>query len=124
VFAAFTGIGIFVACLGLFGLVSYTIVQRTKEIGIRKVLGSSVNGILTLLYKDFAMLVGVAFVVSIPFGWYFIYKWLEGYAFRIDISWTLFLLPFLIVLIVAFVTVSYLSFKAALMNPVKSLKTE
>jgi putative ABC transport system permease protein len=124
VFAAFTGIGIFVACLGLFGLVSYTIVQRTKEIGIRKVLGSSVNGILQLLYKDFAQLVLVAFVVSAPLGWYACHKWLQTYAFRIDISWTLFAIPFIIVLIVAFATVSYLTFKAALMNPVKSLKTE
>lgn len=124
VFAAFTGIGIFVACLGLFGLVSYTIVQRTKEIGIRKVLGSSVNGILKLLYKDFAMLVLVAFVVSAPLAWYASHRWLQTYAFRIDITWTLFVVPFIIVLIIAFATVSYLSFKAALMNPVKSLKTE
>ncbi|ASU33715.1 ABC transporter permease [Mucilaginibacter xinganensis] len=124
VFAAFTGIGIFVACLGLFGLVSYTIVQRTKEIGIRKVLGASVNGILQLLYKDFAKLVLVAFLVSAPLGWYACHKWLQTYAFRIDISWTLFLIPFIIVVFIAFATVSYLSFKAALMNPVKSLKTE
>jgi putative ABC transport system permease protein len=124
VFAAFTGIGIFVACLGLFGLVSYTIVQRTKEIGIRKVMGASVNGILKLLYKDFAQLVLVAFAVSVPFGWYFVHSWLQTYAFRVDISWTLFVLPFFIVLLVAFATVSYLSMKAALMNPVKSLKTE
>jgi putative ABC transport system permease protein len=124
VFAAFTGIGIFVACLGLFGLVSYTIVQRTKEIGIRKVLGASVNGILQLLYKDFAQLVLIAFVVSAPLGWYACHRWLQTYAFRIDISWTLFVFPFIIVLLVAFATVSYLSVKAALMNPVKSLKTE
>ncbi|MCR8559780.1 ABC transporter permease [Mucilaginibacter sp. BJC16-A38] len=124
VFAAFTGIGIFVACLGLFGLVSYTIVQRTKEIGIRKVLGSSVNGILQLLYKDFAKLVVVAFLVSAPLGWYASHQWLQTYAFRIDINWTLFVIPFIVVLFVAFSTVSYLSFKAALMNPVKSLKTE
>lgn len=124
VFAAFTGIGIFVACLGLFGLVSYTIVQRTKEIGIRKVLGSSVNGILTLLYKDFAQLIVIAFLFAIPIGWYFTHKWLQSYAFRIDLSWTLFAIPFVIVVFIAFATVSYLSFKAALMNPVKSLKTE
>jgi putative ABC transport system permease protein len=124
VFATFTGIGILVACLGLFGLVSYTIVQRTKEIGIRKVLGASVNGILQLLYKDFALLVLVAFVVSAPLGWYASHRWLQTYAFRIDISWTLFVFPFVIVFFVAFATVSYLSVKAALMNPVKSLKTE
>ena len=124
VFATFTGIGILVACLGLFGLVSYTIVQRTKEIGIRKVLGASVNGILRLLYKDFAWLIVIAFAVSAPLGWYASHRWLQTYAFRIDINWTLFVFPFVIVILVAFSTVSYLSIKAALMNPVKSLKTE
>jgi putative ABC transport system permease protein len=124
VFAAFTGIGIFVACLGLFGLVSYTIVQRTKEIGIRKVLGSSVNGILKLLYKDFAALVIISFIVSAPLAWYASHQWLQTYAFRIKITWSLFVAPFFIVLLIAFVTVSYLTVKAALMNPVKSLRSD
>jgi len=124
VFGVFTGIAIFVACLGLFGLVSYTIVQRTKEIGIRKVLGATVNSILMLLYKDFALLVAVAFVVSAPLAWYAIAKWLQTYAFRIDISAFMFVIPFFVVMAVAFATVSFLSVKAALMNPVKSLKTE
>lgn len=124
VFAAFTGIGILVACLGLFGLVSYTIVQRTKEIGIRKVLGASVNSILQLLYREFAVLVVIAFFVSIPLAWYAISKWLQTYAFRIDISVFFFIFPFLVVTIIAFASISYLSVKAALMNPVKSLKTE
>jgi putative ABC transport system permease protein len=124
VFGIFTLIAIFVACLGLFGLVSYTIVQRTREIGIRKVLGSSVNGILQLLYKDFALLVVVAFVVAAPIAWYAVYQWLNGYAFRISLSPLFFVLPFVAVLIIAFITVSWLSVKAALMNPVKSLKTE
>jgi putative ABC transport system permease protein len=124
VFATFTGIGILVACLGLFGLVSYTIVQRTKEIGIRKVLGASVNTILQLLYKDFAQLVVIAFLVSAPLGWYATSQWLQTYAFRIDLSWTLFVIPFVTVAVVAMATVSYLSVKAALMNPVISLKTE
>ena len=124
VFAAFTGIGILVACLGLFGLVSYTIVQRTKEIGIRKVLGASVNTILQLLYKDFAQLVVIAFVFAAPLGWYATSKWLQTYAFRIDLSWTFFVIPFITVAVVAMATVSYLSIKAALMNPVISLKTE
>ena len=123
-FAAFTGIGILVACLGLFGLVSYTIVQRTKEIGIRKVLGASVNTILGLLYKDFALLVLIAFIVSAPLGLYATHKWLETYAFRIDISWLFFAIPFVTVTLVAVATVSYLTVKAALMNPVVSLKTE
>jgi len=124
VFATFTGIGILVACLGLFGLVSYTIVQRTKEIGIRKVLGASVSGILQLLYKDFARLVLIAFIVSAPLGWYATNQWLQTYAFRIHISWMFFVIPFITVTIIAMATVSYLSVKAAIMNPVKSLKTE
>ncbi|MCC8426519.1 ABC transporter permease [Mucilaginibacter sp. UR6-11] len=124
VFGIFTLIAIFVACLGLFGLVSYTIVQRTKEIGIRKVLGATVNSILQLLYKDFALLILLAFLVSAPSAWYAIHQWLNNYAFRIDISPLFFLLPFAIVVIIAFATVSWLSVKAALMNPVKSLKTE
>jgi putative ABC transport system permease protein len=124
VFGIFTVMTIFVACLGLFGLVSFTIVQRTKEIGIRKVLGASVNGILQLLYKDFALLIVISFLVSAPLGWYAISKWLESYAFRISINPVLFIVPFLVVLIIAFATVSWLSIKAALTNPVKSLKTE
>ncbi|OOQ59602.1 ABC transporter permease [Mucilaginibacter pedocola] len=124
VFGIFTGIAIFVACLGLFGLVSFTIVQRTKEIGIRKVLGATVNSILQLLYKDFAMLVLISFLISAPIGWYAISKWLDGYAFRISINPVLFIVPFLSVLVIAFATVSWLSVRAALTNPVKSLKTE
>jgi putative ABC transport system permease protein len=124
VFGIFTFIAIFVACLGLFGLVSYTIVQRTKEIGIRKVLGATVSNILQLLYKDFAVLVVVAFVVSAPLAWYAINKWLQTYSFRLSINWILFAVPFVVVFIIAFVTVSLLTVKAALMNPVKSLKTE
>lgn len=124
VFGVFTLIAIFVACLGLFGLVSFTIVQRTKEIGIRKVLGASVNSILQLLYKDFALLILIAFVISAPLGWYAINQWLQGYAFRIDISWLLFAVPFIVVAVIALATVSLLTVKAAFMNPVKSLKVE
>jgi putative ABC transport system permease protein len=124
VFAAFTGIGILVACLGLFGLVSYTIIQRTKEIGIRKVLGASVNSILQLLYREFALLIVISFVVSVPIGYYATNKWLQTYAFRIDLNILFFIIPFLTVMVIAFSTVSYLSVRAALMNPVKSLKTE
>jgi putative ABC transport system permease protein len=124
VFAVFTGIGILVACLGLFGLVSYTIVQRTKEIGIRKVLGASVNNILQLLYRDFAVLIVIAFVPATFLAWYAIHKWLQTYAFRIEVNPLFFIMPFIAVVLIAFCTVSYLSLKAALMNPVKSLKTE
>ncbi|MDN3550235.1 ABC transporter permease [Mucilaginibacter aquaedulcis] len=124
VFGIFTLIAIFIACMGLFGLVSYTVVQRTREIGIRKVLGASVQGILQLLYRDFALLIIVAFLISTPVAWYAIQQWLNGYAFRMEVNPPLFLLPFVIVLIIAFTTVSWLSIKAALMNPVASLKTE
>jgi putative ABC transport system permease protein len=124
VFGIFTLIAILVACMGLFGLVSYTIVQRTKEIGIRKVLGASVNNILNLLYKDFAWLIVIAFAVAIPLAWFAISQWLQSYAFRIDISLLLFIVPFLMVFVIAFATVSFLTVKAALTNPVKSLKTE
>jgi putative ABC transport system permease protein len=95
-----------------------------KEIGIRKVLGATVNGILKLLYKDFAVLIAISFVISAPLAWYAISQWLMGYAFRINISWVLFVFPFITVLVIAFATVSWLTVKAALMNPVKSLKIE
>lgn len=124
VFGIFTLIAILVACLGLFGLVSYTIVQRTKEIGIRKVLGASVSSILQLLYKDFAVLVVIAFIVSAPIAWYAVNKWLQSYAFKLNINWILFIVPFVVVSVIAFATVSYLTVRAALTNPVKSLKTE
>ena len=124
VFGIFTLIAIFVACLGLFGLVSYAIMQRTREIGIRKVLGASVNSILQLLYKDFALLVLIAFLLATPIAWYAVHQWLSHYAFRMSVNPLLFLLPFVVVVAVAFATVSWLSIKAALTNPVKSLKTE
>ncbi len=124
VFGLFTGLAILVACLGLFGLASFTTLQRTKEIGIRKVLGASVMGILKLLYKEFALLLVIAFLISIPIAWFSISTWLEGYAFRINIHWTFFMIPFLAIALIALVTVSFQSVKASLANPVKSLRTE
>ncbi|ASV30548.1 ABC transporter permease [Maribacter cobaltidurans] len=124
VFGLFTLLAIFVACLGLFGLASFTALQRKKEIGIRKVLGASVPGILRLLYKEFAVLLIIAFLISIPLAWFSISKWLEGYAFRIAINWSFFLLPFIAILVIALVTVSFQTLKASLANPVKSLRTE
>ena len=123
-FGIFTSLAIFVACLGLFGLASYTTSQRTKEIGVRKVLGASVTRILTLLYKEFAMLLLLAFVISIPLAWYIITNWLNGYAFRIDLHWTYFAIPFIAITIIALLTVSFQSIKSATANPVKSLRTE
>jgi putative ABC transport system permease protein len=124
VFGIFTGLAILVACLGLFGLASFTTAQRTKEIGIRKVLGSSVFSIVEMLYREFAILVLISFVIAAPVSWYAVSQWLTGYAFRTDIQWWLFIAPFVVVLTIAFLTVSFQSIKAALMNPVKSLRSE
>jgi putative ABC transport system permease protein len=124
VFGLFTSLGIFVACLGLFGLASFTTMQRTKEIGIRKVLGASVTGILRLLYREFAVLLLIAFAVAVPIAWFTINNWLEGYAFRSNVHWTSFVMPFALILLIALLTVSFQSIKAAVANPVKSLRTE
>lgn len=124
VFGLFTLMAILVACLGLFGLASFTTLQRTKEIGIRKVLGASVSGILKLLYKEFAFLLMIAFVIAIPLAWLTISSWLQGYSFRINIHWSYFFIPFVAIMIVALLTVSFQSIKAAIANPVKSLRTE
>jgi len=124
VFGLFTLLAIFVACLGLFGLASFTTLQRTKEIGIRKVLGASVQGILKLLYKEYALLLALAFLIAIPLAWYMASNWLQEYAFRISIHWTFFVWPFVAIAIIALATVSFQSIKASLANPVKSLRTE
>jgi len=124
VFGLFTGLAILVACLGLFGLASFTTLQRTKEIGIRKVLGSSVTGILKLLYKEFAILLFIAFLIAIPIAWYITSNWLQDYAFRIDIHWSFFFLPFVAIMIIALITVSFQTIKASMANPVDSLRTE
>ncbi|RYF73128.1 MAG: FtsX-like permease family protein, partial [Cytophagaceae bacterium] len=124
VFGFFTGLAILVACLGLFGLASFTTVQRTKEIGIRKVLGASVGEILQLLYQEFAVLVAISFVVAAPLAWFAITSWRTSYAFRADLNGWLFILPFVGVLTIALLTVSFQTIKAALMNPVKSLQSE
>jgi len=124
VFGLFTGLAILVACMGLFGLASFTTLQRTKEIGIRKVLGASVASILTLLYREFAMLLLVAFIVAAPIAWYTTYNWQQGYAFRNNIHWSYFAIPFFVIIAIALITVSFQSIKAAIANPVKSLRTE
>jgi putative ABC transport system permease protein len=124
VFGLFTTLAILVACLGLFGLASFTTLQRTKEIGIRKVLGASVPNILRLLYREFATLLLIAFAVAVPLAWLTISGWLEGYAFRIKIQWGYFIAPFVAIVVIALLTVSFQSIKAAIANPVKSLRTE
>ena len=124
VFGLFTLLAILVACLGLFGLASYTTIQRTKEIGIRKVLGASVLRILKLLYREFAILLIIAFVIAVPLAWLTIVNWLQGYAFRTSIQWYYFFIPFMSILVIALLTVSFQSIRAAIANPVKSLRTE
>jgi putative ABC transport system permease protein len=124
VFGLFTSLAILVACMGLFGLASFTTLQRTKEIGIRKVLGASVPSILKLLYREFALLLLIAFVIAVPLAWYTVSSWLQGYAFRIDIHWLYFALPFIFMIAIALITVSFQTIKAAIANPVKSLRTE
>lgn len=119
-----TGIAIFISCIGLFGLVSFTVVRRTKEIGIRKVLGASVAGITGLLAKDFLKLVMVAIVIASPVAYFFMKRWLADFAYRIDMQWWMFAAAGAMALCVAFLTISFQSVKAALANPVKSLRNE
>ncbi|AQG79416.1 ABC transporter permease [Spirosoma montaniterrae] len=120
----FTALAIFIACLGLFGLVTFTAEQRTKEIGVRKVLGASVISIVALLSKEFLKLVLIAIMIASPLAWYAMNRWLQGFAYKIDISWWMFVLAGLLAVGIALLTVSFQSIKAALMNPVKSLRSE
>jgi ABC-type antimicrobial peptide transport system permease subunit len=120
----FAFLAIFISCLGLFGLVMFTAEQKTKEIGIRKVLGASVTGIIRMLSKDFLKLVLIAAVIAFPVAWYFMNKWLQGFEYRIDIGWWVFVVAGVVAVLIALLTISFQSVKAALANPVKSLRTE
>lgn len=124
ILSIFAVLTILVACLGLFGLVTFTAEQRFKEIGIRKVLGSSVPQIITMLSKYFLKLVGMSFLIAFPISYYLMDKWLQGFAYHMKIEWWLFALAAIITIIIAFATIGYKSFKAATMNPVKALRTE
>ncbi|WP_460981127.1 ABC transporter permease [Spirosoma fluminis] len=124
VFTLASALAIFIACLGLFGLATYMTEQRTKEIGVRKVLGASVGSIVALLSKDFLKLVFVSIVIASPIAWYAMNRWLQDFAYKVDIEWWMFALAGLLAVGIALLTVSFQSIKAALMNPVKSLKTE
>ena len=123
-FSFFAGIAILVSCLGLFGLAAYTAGQRTKEIGVRKVLGASVVSIVALLSRDFLRLVIIAILIASPVAWYTMHNWLKDFAYKIDIAWWVFALASLLAIGIALLTVSFQSVKAALMNPVKSLRSE
>ena len=124
VFGLFSALAIFIACLGLFGLSSLTAIQRTKEIGVRKVLGASVNSILTLVSKDYLFLMGIAIIFATPLTWWIMSNWLEDFASRINMTWWIFALPSLLVVLIALFTVSIHTLKAAKTNPVKSLRYE
>lgn len=124
IFTVFACIAIFIACLGLFGLSAFAISQRVKEIGVRKVLGANVQGIVALLSKDFLMLVAVAAIMAFPVAWYAMNNWLNDFAYRINIQWWVFLFAGIIAALIAFLTVSFQAIKAAIANPVKSLRTE
>jgi ABC-type antimicrobial peptide transport system permease subunit len=120
----FAGIALFISCLGLYGLVSFMAVQRTKEIGIRKVLGASIGNIVYLFSKEFTLLILVAFLLAAPLAWYMMSNWLSNFAYRISMGVSVFGLAIVLSVFIAWITVGYKSVKAALANPVKSLRTE
>ena len=120
----FAAIAIFISCLGLLGLAAYTAQVRTREIGVRKVLGASVSRIVTLLASDFIKLVILAFIIAAPVAWFAMNKWLQGFAYRTHISWWVFALAGMLAVLIAFITISFQSIKAALANPVRSLRSE
>lgn len=124
VFGIFAGFAIVIACLGLFALTAFTAEQRTKEIGIRKVLGSSIGSIVVLLSKEFAKLVVIAFLIASPIAWWAMQKWLEDYHYKQELSWQVFLGAGFFAILIALLTTSYQSIKAATANPVNSLKSE
>jgi len=123
-FLTFSCIAILIACIGLFGLATFTAQQRTKEIGVRKVLGASVASVVALLSADFLKLVLIAIIIAGPIGWYLMHTWLQSFAYKIDITWWVFALAGILSILIALVTVGFQSIKAALMNPVKSLRTD
>jgi predicted lysophospholipase L1 biosynthesis ABC-type transport system permease subunit len=120
----FAALAIIISCLGLFGLAAFTAERRTKEIGIRKVLGATVGNLATLLSKDFLILVGISCVIAFPVAWWVMHNWLQDYEYRINISVWIFIVAAVLAILIALLTVSFQAIKAALSNPVKSLRTE
>jgi len=115
---------ILISCLGLFGLAAFSAEQRQKEIGIRKVLGASVAGVVGLLSREFIWLVGIAFVLATPFAWWAMHKWLQSFAYKVPVSWWMFAIAGILSIVIALLTVSFQAIKAALANPVKSLRSD
>ena len=124
ILGAFTAFAVLIASLGLFGLATFMAVQRTKEIGVRKVLGASVQNIVLLLSKDFVKLVILAIVIALPIAWWAVNDWLQNFAYRVTIDWWMFVIVGFFVILIALLTVSYQAVKAAIANPVKNLRTE
>ena len=124
IFTVFAFLAIIIACLGLFGLASFTTVQRMKEISIRKVVGASVRSILSLLSGQFLKLVLIACIIAFPISWYGVNTWLDSFAFRIGFTWDLYVAPVMMLIVVALTTVILQTFKAAIANPVNSLRSE
>ena len=120
----FSLIAIFISALGLFGLAAFTAERRTKEIGIRKVLGASINNIISLIAQEFLWMVFLSIIIATPIAWIFMSKWLQNFAYRVSLNWWIFGLAGMTALLIALATVSIQAIKAALMNPVKSLRTE
>jgi putative ABC transport system permease protein len=123
-FTLFSSLAIFIACIGLFGLTAYSAARRTKEIGVRKVLGASVQSIISLLTWDVVKLILVSSLVAIPLAYFFIGQWLNRYAFRVQLTWWQFVLPVIALVAIAVATTFYLTFRAALTNPTNSLRNE
>lgn len=124
VFTLFTGLSIFIACLGLFGLITFVVARRTKEIGIRKILGASTSRILTLLSRDFLILIGIAFLIAAPISWWAMHRWLEHFAYRVEIHWWVPLLGGVAAGLIAMLTISLRSWAAARANPVEGLRSD
>jgi len=117
-------LAILIACIGLFGLASYSTIQRTKEISIRKVLGAMPGNIIMILSRDFLSLVIIASLIAFPVGWWAMHSWLQNFDYRVGVSWWIFLFAGAVAVLIAMLTISYQAVKAAVANPTKSLKTE
>jgi len=124
IFTSFAVLAIIIVCLGLFALSAFMAEQRTKEIGIRKVLGASVNGIVTMLSKDFLKLIIIAMLIASPIAWWAMIKWLQDFEYRIPVAWGFFAVEGIAALLIALFTISFQAIKAAVANPVQSLRTE